>query len=340
MNKLYKIGELAKACNTTLKTIRYYETKGLIKHSKIDQENGYRYYSFDTLVSLQKFLKLRDLGFSVEEIKNYNEKSNKEKISELENLLKTTNEKIEKLSSLEYSKIYHLPYFINDEEALGLWKSVAHAKSLNEYQNGNYNTDVNNLCFKYLYFLNHGKGFNIIKDWSKGVVNVGYKNTYSYTIDKNKLYLNMVNLSNGEHIRTIIYERVDNIKRDKAEPIFIDNTKLDFIEDGEVLGLWEIYDVVHYLEKEKYTPSNPKDMSHCFFQSITFKTNGKCIREENAEYFINKYTKGKVINTKQKTAAAYKIINHNNETYLLLDYKGYEYIYDNMITWTYVFKKV
>ena len=31
MEKLYKIGELAKACNTTLKTIRYYEEKELIK---------------------------------------------------------------------------------------------------------------------------------------------------------------------------------------------------------------------------------------------------------------------------------------------------------------------
>lgn len=341
MNKLYKIGELAKACNTTLKTIRYYEEKGLIKHTKIEEENGYHYYNLDTLISLQNILKLKDLGFSLEEIKNYNEKSNKEKITELENLLKTTNEKIEKLIQIEYTNIYHLPYFINDEEALGLWKSIAYANSIDDYNNGNFKTDVDKLCFKYLYFLNNGKGFNRIIDWSKGVINVGFKNTHSYIIDNDKLYLNMVNSFNGENIRTIVYERVDNIKRDKAEPIFIDNVKLDFVEDKEVLGLWEIYDVVHPQDKEKYNPNTPKeDMNHCFFQSITFKSNGRCIREEFASFIINSYTNGKVLNNKQKTASDYNIIKHNDETYLLLDYKSDDYIYDNHITWTYVFKKV
>ena len=276
----------------------------------------------------------------MEEIKNYNDKSNKEKKSELENQLKTTNEKIEKLIQIEYTNIYRLPYFINDEEALGLWKSIAYSDSINDYKNGNFKTDIDKLCFKYLYFLNQGKGYNHIKDWSKGVINVGFKNTHSYIIDNDKLYLNMVNHSSDENIRTIVYERIDNIKRDKAEPIFKDDVKLDFIEDKEVLGLWEIYDVVHYLDKEKYKPTNPKDMSHCFFQSIIFKSNGRCVKEEFAEYKINKYIKGKVLNLKQKTASDYKTIKYKNDEYLLLDYKDEDYNYDNFITWTYVFKKV
>lgn len=340
MEKLYKIGELATACNTTLKTIRYYEEKDLIKHSKIDEENGYHYYNFETLVFLQKILKLRDLGFSIEEIKNYNDKSNKEKIDELRSLLKNTNEKIEKLIELEYSNIYHLPYFINDENALGLWKSVAYANTINDYKHGSFKDDIENLAFKYLYFLNNGKGYNRIVDWSKNVINIGFKHTYSYTIDNDKLYLNMVNPNTGEHNKTIVYERVDNIKRDEAEPIFKDNVKVDFIEDKDVLGLWEIYDVVHYLNKDKYNPSNPKDMSLCFFQSITFKTNGKCFHEESAKGTIKTYTKGKVLDKKLKLASDYEIINNNGETYLLLDYKDDDYLFDNFITWTYVFKKV
>jgi len=340
MNKLYKIGELAKACNTTLKTIRYYESKNLILPTMIDNDNGYHYYSFETLVSLQKILKLKDLGFTLEEIKNYGSLSNKEKIAELENLLETTNEKIEKLVQIEYTHKHHLPYFINDEEALGLWKGVAKAKSIEDYKNGNFEKDINNTAFKYLYFLNNGKGYDCIVDWSKGIINVGFKNPHTYIIENNKLYLNTVIPTTGKALETKIFERVDNITRDKAEPIFKDDVKLEFLEDKNVLGLWEIYDVVHYLNKENYNPNNPKDMSNCFFQSITFKSNGKCIREEFANFLTNSYTKGKVLNKKQKTASNYKTIKHNNETYLLLDYKSDEYSYDNIITWTYVFKKV
>lgn len=339
MEKLYKIGELASNCNTTLKTIRYYEEKGLIKHTKIDKDNGYHYYNFEALVSLQNILKLRDLGFSLKEIKNYTQKSNKEKIDELEKLQTSTNEKIKTLISIEYTNIYRLPYFINDEEALGLWKSIAYSNSINEYKSGNFKTNVDNMRIKYLFFLNRGKGFDKIKDWSKGVVNVGSKHTYSYTIEKDILYLNIVDQTTGEHIQTVIYERLDNIKREHAEPIFKDNMNLDFIKDPEVLGLWEIYDAIHPHEKEKYDPSTPKDMKSCFFQSIIFKTNGKCIREEFASFLINSYTKGKVLNKKLKTASDYKIITINKDKYLLLDYKSEEYIYDNIITWTYVFKK-
>ena len=340
MEKLYKIGELASACNTTLKTIRYYEEKGLIKHCKVDSNNGYHYYNFETLVYLQKIIKLKELGFSLEEIKNYNIKSNKEKIEELENLLKTTNEKINKLYTLEYSKSYHLPYFINDEKALGLWKSVAHAKSIEDYKNGIYNENTKSLCFKYLYFLNNGKGFGRIVDWSKGKINIGFKNTHTYIIENDKLYLNLVNTTNNEHEKTIIYERIDNKKRDIAEPIFQDDVKMELTQDNDVVGLWEIYDVVHKLDKNSYSPSNPKDMSHCFYQSIIFKTNNWCIKEQFAELIRHRYTKGKVLDRKHKMTEDYKIIKEGANTYLLIDCKNDDYLYDNTFTWTYVFKKV
>jgi len=340
MDKLYKIGELASACNTTLKTIRYYEKKGLINTTKIDNENGYHYYSFNTLVTLQQILKLKDLGFSLEEIKNHNKKSNEEKIKQLEELLKATNNKINNLMSLTYSSKYHLPYFLNDENALGLWKSIAYAKSIEDYKNGNYQENTNSLSFKYLYFLNNGKGFGKIVDWSKGKINVGFKQTYTYIIEDNKLYLNIVNPTNNEHIQTIIYKKIDNHKRDIAEPIFKDDVNIELTQDKNVVGLWEIYDVIHKENKDNYSPSTPKDMSHCFYQSIVFKTNNWCIKEQNSEFIRQRYTKGKVLDKKQKISEDYKIIKDGNNTYLLIDAKFDDYLYDNTFTWTYVFKKV
>ena len=51
----------------TLRTIRYYDKIGLLKPSYI-LENGYRQYCNKDLITLQKILALKELGFSLEEI--------------------------------------------------------------------------------------------------------------------------------------------------------------------------------------------------------------------------------------------------------------------------------
>ncbi|MDD6956052.1 MAG: MerR family DNA-binding transcriptional regulator, partial [Solobacterium sp.] len=49
--KYYKTGEFAKMANVSLRTIRYYDTVGLLKPSVV-QDNGYRLYSDSDLVKL------------------------------------------------------------------------------------------------------------------------------------------------------------------------------------------------------------------------------------------------------------------------------------------------
>ena len=51
----------------TLRTIRYYDKIGLLKPSHI-LDNGYRQYCNKDLITLQKILALKELGFSLEEI--------------------------------------------------------------------------------------------------------------------------------------------------------------------------------------------------------------------------------------------------------------------------------
>lgn len=65
--KMYTAGEIAKLAGVTLKTIRFYDTKGLLKpvaHS----EAGYRYYDRTSVAALQKILMLKYLGFSLQQI--------------------------------------------------------------------------------------------------------------------------------------------------------------------------------------------------------------------------------------------------------------------------------
>ena len=64
-----KIGEIAAFFNVTVKAMRVYEKVGIIKPIKIDKKTGYRYYSADQVKLLDALLELRNLGFSLSEIK-------------------------------------------------------------------------------------------------------------------------------------------------------------------------------------------------------------------------------------------------------------------------------
>ena len=65
----YSSGEFARMAHVTLRTIRYYDKKGLLKPSFIN-ESGYRMYSDEDFLKLQKILSLKYLGFSLNEIGN------------------------------------------------------------------------------------------------------------------------------------------------------------------------------------------------------------------------------------------------------------------------------
>lgn len=63
----YSIQEVAKAAGTTSRTLRHYDSIGLVAPSRIGH-NGYRYYDESSLVRLQRVLLLRDLGLTLDAI--------------------------------------------------------------------------------------------------------------------------------------------------------------------------------------------------------------------------------------------------------------------------------
>lgn len=44
---LMKIGEIAAFFNVSVKAVRIYEKKGIIRPARIDKQTGYRYYTAD-----------------------------------------------------------------------------------------------------------------------------------------------------------------------------------------------------------------------------------------------------------------------------------------------------
>lgn len=65
--KYYTTGEFAKEANVTVRTIQYYDKVGLLKPAFV-AENGYRKYSGEDFIKLQKIVALKNLGFSLDEI--------------------------------------------------------------------------------------------------------------------------------------------------------------------------------------------------------------------------------------------------------------------------------
>lgn len=66
---MYKIGDFSKITNLTVKALRYYDDEGLLKPS-YRAENAYRYYDESDFRKAQMIVFLRDLDFSITEIKD------------------------------------------------------------------------------------------------------------------------------------------------------------------------------------------------------------------------------------------------------------------------------
>jgi DNA-binding transcriptional MerR regulator len=63
-----KVGDLARRTGLTVRTLHHYDAIGLLKPS-LHTEAGYRLYTADDIARLQQVLSLRQLGFSLEEVR-------------------------------------------------------------------------------------------------------------------------------------------------------------------------------------------------------------------------------------------------------------------------------
>jgi effector-binding domain-containing protein len=65
---MLKIGDFSSLAQVSIKTLRYYDDRGLLSPAYIDPETSYRYYSASQLSRLHRILALKDFGFSLEQI--------------------------------------------------------------------------------------------------------------------------------------------------------------------------------------------------------------------------------------------------------------------------------
>lgn len=133
--KTYTTTEFAKKAHVSVRTVRYYDSIGLLKPSYYD-DNGKRGYTNNDFLELQKILSLKFLGFSLKEIEQLTHDIPSKEISSYFDLqIKLVQKKINNLKQVEkglidaskiieaqgtlkWEDVIHLIYLIDMEEQL------------------------------------------------------------------------------------------------------------------------------------------------------------------------------------------------------------------------------
>jgi len=157
---MFKIGDLSKMVNISVKAIRFYEEEGLIHPVEVDRWTGYRYYDESSVEKISEIIYLKNLGFTLKEIASFNDESIQKKTKELQCEIKKLNHSLKTLSTIKKEgENYIMKTFINDPQVIGKWKKLAVVKEKKDFPLNQFNEDYI-FDFKELYFLPMG-GKNI-----------------------------------------------------------------------------------------------------------------------------------------------------------------------------------
>jgi DNA-binding transcriptional MerR regulator len=66
---MYRIGEFSRLSQIPIKTLRYYDAIGLLRPVCVEPRTSYRYYAAAQLEEVNRILGLKDLGFSLREVR-------------------------------------------------------------------------------------------------------------------------------------------------------------------------------------------------------------------------------------------------------------------------------
>lgn len=338
---MLKIGDFAKAFNVTIKTVRFYEEKELLKPAYIDKYSGYRYYNDLNFAQMSKIMYLKSLGFSLEEIRNYNEKLIKDKISEYERKIKEykTNINILKNIEIQAKKGEEVTNFINDEKAIGKWNLVGVATTKENAKKHIFEVEKY-FDIKKLYLLENGKKYWIIS-WSKNVIYIKEKEN-PYEIEDNYMYVEILYPEDKSIYIVAVYEKDDDKKYTIDEIRKKDYFNEYYVKDYKIMGFWK---TIEYLPKDKkFNYRNVKNNL-----SVDFKLTQLVVNSETNEVFahvdnetkILKYTKNYILNLAvEDTKCKYEYRRINGKEYLFVEWKDEDYIFNNKIEGYYILEKI
>ncbi|MBP5744264.1 MAG: MerR family transcriptional regulator [Oscillospiraceae bacterium] len=107
MKEYYTIGETAKLLGVSTQTLRYYDREGILRPDYINEETGYRYYSYMQFHKIDRIKYLQGFGLSLEEIGEIIRKGTAEYLlprlaARTEALLDQINQTVEQIKDIDW----------------------------------------------------------------------------------------------------------------------------------------------------------------------------------------------------------------------------------------------
>ncbi len=335
---MIKIGDFANLFNVSIKTVRYYESLGLIIPKYVDIYTGYRYYDEDNIYTMQDIISLKNLGFSLEEIKYFNKNKIKDKITNYEQEILNLKSKIKVLKQFSLSKERNdlKIMFINDEEAKGKWGLLGVAESKEKAQEENFEDDDYNI--NELYLLPNGEPYWVIS-WTKDTIYIGGRPNH-YEIINDKLYLTITDFLDLKNSKVAVYYNIDHNDYKLEDIKQKDNTNIEFGKDERVEGTWKTVDFIN--KPKSFNPQkfqSTKDMLS--LEKLIFDGNGKVnVSYTSGKSFNTKYTKNYVINLiLPDTLCKYTYEEILGKKYIIMEWKSGDYVFGKVINGYYVLEK-
>ena len=365
---MLKIGDFAKICDTSARTLRYYDDAGVLKADFVDEVTGYRFYSPEAVKKYKKLVFYKDLGFSLQEITKLlaaTEEEEKEMLKKKKGTLLSSVQQIQgQVQTINgmfahdeggkpLPSIVNIP-FTNHPEVVGKWELCGMLRDENDFASA-VEISPEERIFKEIIFMPGGA--NVWSYfWTKGILyTMSGKHGSSVANPYRTVH------QNGEHYMIIYFMKDNDLAIDQALPVLyrqvdtiaysedqmrphIDKVDYPFVEDPTVSGAWSVVDFVRH--SEDFDPAHqcsPK--KRLSIVEMQFLPRGICLKFTRSEangkkmsWGVN-YTKGLVLNRTDMTAEEYIIKSFDGKEYLLVQHKSGDYAFGGMEPYWYVFER-
>ncbi len=337
---MIKIGELSTISGVPVKTIRFYEEEGLINPVEVDRWTNYRYFDESSLVRLSEIAYLKDLGFSLKEIKSFDKNTIKSKINEMKEKIEKLTENIHELNSICRKGEIIMKNFINDARVIGKWHKLGVVSDEKDALTKKFDNEKKDLfVFNELYFLPNGERYWTLA-WTKGKLFVNDR-ALDYKITDGMLLVYLRGFYGEDTGDIVVYEQVDKMEYTPHDIQIRDNTDLPFVKDSRVIGKWEAIACIEKKEIEAFKKTGVIDDNHSSLNYVILNADGTAIREWKSESIDRlKWTKGVLIDEEMGTASEYEIFSRGGVDYLSIEWKSGDYIYGGFIFVYYLFKRM
>lgn len=335
---MLRISDFSKLTGVPVKTIRYYQEIGLIMPAEIDSITGYRRFDEKNVEELLKIVYLKKMGFKLNEIKNFNDKTLDKKIKDLSKQVKRMKKAIRDISNLYKNEKgeYIMKNFINDEQLIGKWHLLGLCDSEDEIEKCEFYKSEN-FAINDIFILPNGEGYWVIGFWTKDYIFINdVPMKYYYKDDKLVIVFDWNRSGIAEYYA--VYQNIDHKKYNIDEIEIKDNVDLPF-EDDNVKGVWKtcgfVREIADFSPDKKYTSM--------LYNNLVLLENGETIciyKDGKANMQDFKWTKGFILNTEYKTASAYVIKEIDGKKYMFMEHKSGDYCFGGRKPYYYVFVKV